>query len=86
MPPVVNDKDATRRALAAAQTALGIGKAMTEFLLSTAGDDFAMLGQEVPCAYVWLGNGTAIDGTLRHNRRYDVNDDALANSMKFWTH
>lgn len=85
MPPVVNDKDATRRALAAAQAALGIDKVMTEFPPSTAGDDFAMFSQEVPGAYVWLGNGPAVDGALHHNSRYDFNDDALASGVRFWT-
>ena len=85
MPPVVNDRDATRRALAAAQAALGIDKVMTEFPPSTAGDDFAMFSQEVPGAYVWLGNGPAVDGALHHNSRYDFNDDALASGVKFWT-
>lgn len=85
MPPVVNDRDATRRALAAAQAALGVEKVMTEFPPSTAGDDFAMFSQEVPGAYVWLGNGPAVDGALHHNSRYDFNDDALASGVKFWT-
>ena len=85
MPPVVNDRDATRRALAAAQAALGIDKVMTEFPPSTAGDDFAMFSQEVPGAYVWLGNGPAVDGALHHNSRYDFNDDALASGVRFWT-
>ena len=85
MPPVVNDRDATRRALAAAQAALGVDKVMTEFPPSTAGDDFAMFSQEVPGAYVWLGNGPAVDGALHHNSRYDFNDDALASGVRFWT-
>jgi metal-dependent amidase/aminoacylase/carboxypeptidase family protein len=85
MPPVVNDRDTTRRALAAAQAALGIDKVMTEFPPSTAGDDFAMFSQEVPGAYVWLGNGPAVDGALHHNSHYDFNDDALASGVKFWT-
>lgn len=85
MPPVVNDRDTTRRALAAAQAALGVDKVMTEFPPSTAGDDFAMFSQEVPGAYVWLGNGPAVDGALHHNSRYDFNDDALASGVRFWT-
>jgi len=85
MPPVVNDRDATRRALAAAQAALGADKVMTEFPPSTAGDDFAMFSQEVPGAYVWLGNGPAEDGALHHNSRYDFNDAAIPAGVRFWT-
>ncbi len=84
MPPVVNDRDATRRALAAAQAALGADKVMTEFPPSTAGDDFAMFSQEVPGAYVWLGNGPAEDGALHHNSRYDFNDAAIPAGVRFW--
>ncbi|PWK76323.1 M20 aminoacylase family protein [Aminobacter sp. AP02] len=85
MPPVVNDRDATRRALAAAQAALGTDKVKTQFPPSTAGDDFAMFSQEVPGAYVWLGNGPAVDGALHHNSHYDFNDAAIATGVKFWT-
>ena len=85
MPPVVNDADAAARALLAAQTVLGTHKVRTSFAPSTAGDDFAMFGSEVPGAYVWLGNGPAVDGALHHNSRYDFNDDAIPAGVDFWT-
>ncbi|WP_068304223.1 M20 aminoacylase family protein [Pararhodobacter sp. CCB-MM2] len=83
VPPVINDKDATARALAAAQIALP--KVRTAFPPSTAGDDFAVFSQEVPGCYVWLGNGPARDGALHHNTRYDFNDAAIAPGVAFWT-
>ncbi len=85
MPPVVNHPDATRQALAAARTALGHDNVLTVFPPSTAGDDFAFFGAEAPGAYVWLGNGPAVDGALHHNSRYDFNDEALAAGVAFWT-
>lgn len=85
MPPVINDVDATRRALAAAQAALGGTRVLTKFPPSTAGDDFAFFSAEVPGAYVWLGNGPARDGALHHNSRYDFNDAALSSGIAFWT-
>lgn len=85
MPPVVNDRDATARALAAARAALGSDKVMTEFPPSTAGDDFAMFGERVPGCYVWLGNGPAVDGALHHNSHYDFNDAAIATGVRYWT-
>ncbi|WP_375450383.1 M20 aminoacylase family protein [uncultured Devosia sp.] len=84
IPPVVNDADAARRALAAAQAATGQA-VITDFPPSTAGDDFAFLGAAVPGAYVWLGNGPAVDGALHHNSRYDFNDDAIVTGARFWT-
>jgi hippurate hydrolase len=84
IPPVVNNADATARALKAAQAASGRPVVM-DFPPSTAGDDFAYFGQEVPGCYVWLGNGPAVDGALHHNSRYDFNDDAIATGARYWT-
>ncbi|MBN8243832.1 amidohydrolase [Nitratireductor aquimarinus] len=84
IPPVVNNADATARALAAAQAVCG-DKVRTDFPPSTAGDDFAFFSQDVPGAYVWLGNGPAVDGALHHNTAYDFNDGAIGTGVKFWT-
>lgn len=85
IPPVVNDPDATARALAAAQAALGPARIRTAFPPSTAGDDFAFFSQSVPGCYVWLGNGPAVDGALHHNTGYDFNDAAILPGIAFWT-
>jgi amidohydrolase len=85
IPPVVNDADAASRALKAARGALGESRVLTSFPPSTAGDDFAFFSAEVPGAYVWLGNGPAVDGALHHNSRYDFNDAAIASGVAFWT-
>ncbi|MFD0982757.1 M20 aminoacylase family protein [Tropicimonas aquimaris] len=83
IPPVVNDVGATAVALAAAQ-AVSRGGVRTDFPPSTAGDDFAFFGEAVPGAYVWLGNGPAVDGALHHNTGYDFNDSAIATGVAFW--
>jgi hippurate hydrolase len=84
IPPVVNDPDATTRALAAATATFG-DKVLTRFPPSTAGDDFSFLAQNAPGCYVWLGNGPAVDGALHHNTAYDFNDEAIASGVRFWT-
>ncbi|MDV3251276.1 amidohydrolase [Devosia sp. BK] len=84
IPPVVNHPDATQRALRAAAAATG-RPVVTDFPPSTAGDDFAFFSAEVPGAYVWLGNGPAVDGALHHNSRYDFNDEAILTGARFWT-
>jgi amidohydrolase len=84
IPPVVNDADATARALKAAGTVFG-DKLRTAFPPSTAGDDFAYFAGEAPGCYVWLGNGPAVDGALHHNTAYDFNDDAIGPGVAFWT-
>jgi len=84
IPPVVNDADAAARALEAARAATG-RPVVTDFPPSTAGDDFAFFGGAVPGAYVWLGNGPAVDGALHHNSRYDFNDEAILTGARYWT-
>ncbi|WP_162559511.1 M20 aminoacylase family protein [Microvirga sp. 17 mud 1-3] len=83
IPPVVNDADAAARALRAARAVCG-EKVVTSFPPSTAGDDFAFFAGSVPGAYVWLGNGPAIDGALHHNTAYDFNDEAIPTGVAFW--
>ena len=84
IPPVVNDPDATARALTAAHAAFG-DRVLTRFPPSTAGDDFAFFAAEAPGCYVWLGNGPARDGALHHNTGYDFNDAALASGVTYWS-
>ncbi|MFS8115003.1 M20 family metallopeptidase [Rhizobium jaguaris] len=84
IPPVVNDPDATARALKAAASVFG-EKVLTRFPPSTAGDDFAFFAQNAPGCYVWLGNGPAVGGALHHNTAYDFNDDAIVSGVAFWT-
>ncbi len=83
IPPVINHADVTARALKAARAVCG-SKVVTDFEPSTAGDDFAFLSEATPGAYVWLGNGPAIDGALHHNTAYDFNDDAIPTGVAFW--
>ncbi|MGF0539462.1 M20 aminoacylase family protein [Agrobacterium sp. ES01] len=84
IPPVINDPDATARALAVARDVFG-DKVRTSFPPSTAGDDFAFFADKAPGCYVWLGNGPARDGALHHNTAYDFNDDAIGFGVRFWT-
>lgn len=83
-PPVVNHADATRRAQDAAASVFG-DKVRTAFPPSTAGDDFAFLGMEVPGCFAWLGNGPAVEGALHHNTAYDFNDAATPHGVAFWS-
>ncbi|MHA1564058.1 MAG: M20 aminoacylase family protein [Alphaproteobacteria bacterium] len=83
IPPVVNDDDAVARAQKAAKAVCA--KVRTSFPPSTAGDDFAFFSEKVPGAYVWLGNGPAVDGALHHNTGYDFNDAAILTGVRYWT-
>ncbi|MET0743955.1 MAG: M20 aminoacylase family protein [Microvirga sp.] len=83
IPPVVNDPDATARALKAARAVCG-PRVVTDFEPSTAGDDFAFFAEAAPGAFVWLGNGPAVDGALHHNTAYDFNDEAIPAGVAYW--
>jgi len=85
IPPVINHADAAARALRAAIDVVGQSRVITDFPPSTAGDDFAFFGAEVPGAYVWLGNGPATEGALHHNGRYDFCDRAILTGARYWT-
>ena len=41
------------------------------------GEDFALVSQERPGAFVWIGNGPADDGRGLHSSSYDYNDAIL---------
>jgi hippurate hydrolase len=41
------------------------------------GEDFSWFLQEVPGAFVWIGNGPAEGGRELHNAGYDFNDEIL---------
>ncbi len=84
IPPVVNDPDATARALRAAEAVFG-DKVRRRFPPSTAGDDFAFFAGEAPGCYVWLGNGPAVEGALHHNSAYDFNDAAIPAGVAYWS-
>jgi len=84
IPPVINDPDATARALGVSRAVFG-EKVLTQFPPSTAGDDFSFFAEKAPGCYVWLGNGPAVDGALHHNTAYDFNDGAIGPGVRFWT-
>jgi amidohydrolase len=84
IPPVVNASGPTAVALAAAASAIGVDRVITDFPPSTAGDDFADFAACVPGCYVWLGNGPAAAGALHHNSRYDFCDAAIPTGVAYW--
>ena len=82
---MVNDPDATARALEGGARGVRRAASLTRFPPSTAGDDFAFFAARAPGCYVWLGNGPARDGALHHNTAYDFNDAAIASGVAYWS-
>jgi hippurate hydrolase len=47
------------------------------------GEDFAFFLNEVPGAFVWIGNGPGDGGRELHNPAYDFNDTILPVASRF---
>jgi amidohydrolase len=85
-PPLVNAIEQTDHAVRAAKSAVGENHVITSMPPITGGEDFAYMTQAKPGALVFLGNGTAPDGTAHnvHTPSYDFNDDAIPSGIAFW--
>ncbi len=85
-PPLVNQPAHTARAVAAARAVAGDAQVNANQKPSTGAEDFAVMLEKRPGAYVWLGNGFASDGSVRpvHTPNYDFNDDALLFGAEYW--
>jgi amidohydrolase len=84
--PLVNAPDQVDIVASAARSVLGPENVSTDMAPITGGEDFALMLEATPGALVFLGNGTAPDGTVHnvHTPHYDFNDDAIATGVAFW--
>ena len=64
---------------------LGTENVFTDMAPITGGEDFALMLEATPGALVFLGNGTAPDGTIHnvHTPHYDFNDEAIGAGVTF---
>ena len=78
-PLTINTPDQATLAATAATAVLGAGAIRDDFPALTAGEDFAYMLNEVPGAFVLLGQAGDPEGSAvpLHNGRYDFNDDLL---------
>jgi len=83
-PPTINDAAETERAAAAAASVVGGDNVERDPRPSMGAEDFAFMLNEVPGAYVWLGNGGREGGCTLHNPRNDFNDAALPIGASYW--
>ncbi|MAT35487.1 MAG: peptidase M20 [Ponticaulis sp.] len=74
-PPTINTDKEANFAADTARALYGAERVDTSFRPSMASEDFAVMLQEVPGAYIWLGIGE--DAAPLHNPHYDFNDDVL---------
>jgi amidohydrolase len=73
--PVTRNRPAERELAAAAAAA--VTTLRRDLLPAMTGEDFSWFMEEVPGAFVWIGNGSADGGGELHNPQYDFNDAVL---------
>jgi amidohydrolase len=75
-PATINDADCARHVLEASRALFG--SALVPDAPAATSEDFAFMLQQVPGAYVWLGQGSPHHVASLHHPGYDFNDDVLA--------
>ena len=84
-PVLINTEEETGRAIAAAQTVVGVENVRTEFPATMGSEDFAWMLRERPGCYIRVGNGEGEEGgCVVHNPRYDFNDEAALFGASYW--
>jgi hippurate hydrolase len=85
-PPLINAPDQVDVVARAARSVLGTENVFTGLAPIAGGEDFALMLEATPGAFVFLGNGTAPDGTVHnvHTPHYDFNDEAIAAGVALW--
>ncbi len=74
-PATINDAACAHHALDAARALFGKGLLLDAPAATS--EDFSFLLQQVPGAYIWLGQGRGPDSPPLHDPAYDFNDDVL---------
>lgn len=80
MPVTENDSEARELAVAGASLVATVKR---DVLPSMSAEDFSWLLQEVPGAYVWIGNGPADRNRELHTSGYDFNDQILTVTSRY---
>ena len=83
-PATINTPTETEWAAAAADVIVGEGNVDRNATPCMGSEDFAFMLQKRPGCYIWAGNGSADDGRVLHNPRYDFNDDLLPIGASYW--
>ncbi|MDY8108361.1 M20 aminoacylase family protein [Fulvimarina sp. 2208YS6-2-32] len=80
-PPTVNDAAEAAFCADVASEVSGAERVDRAAQPLMAGEDFAYMLEDVPGAYVFVGNG---DSASLHNARYDFSDEAIAFGASYW--
>jgi amidohydrolase len=83
-PPLVNDKDAVKFIADVAEEIVGAENMNREGPFVMASEDFSYMLEQVPGAFINIGNGGGEGGCEVHNPSYDFNDEALTLGSTLW--
>ncbi|WP_206931067.1 M20 aminoacylase family protein [Roseococcus thiosulfatophilus] len=85
-PATVNHDEQTDVAAAAARALVGDAAVNTNNALVTGAEDFALMLEQRPGAFMFIGGGNGPDGTSAnlHTPHFDFNDDIIPLGVAYW--
>ena len=83
-PATINTEQETGWSERVAVDVVGSDNVDRECPPSMGSEDFSFMLQETPGCYVRVGNGSADNGRILHNARYEFNDEALPFGATYW--
>lgn len=84
-PSTINDTVGARLAESAAREIVGADAVQSGLAPSMASEDFSFMLEQVPGAYVWIGNGPSDNGRNLHSPHYQFNDNILPLGAQYFT-
>lgn len=84
VPPVMNDAGAVELAASAASRVVGAERVETSAEPVLASEDFALMLERRPGAFVFIGNGDGEGSCTIHSPSYDFNDEILPIGASYW--
>lgn len=86
-PALVNEAELTEFVADIATQLVGDEKVNRHYKPVLGSEDFAYFLEQIPGAYIFVGNGTGEKGgCMLHNPGYDFNDDVLEKGASYWVH
>ena len=81
-PVLINDADATQRAIRAARAVAHQGEVNEAMTPGLGAEDFAFMLEQRPGAFIMLGNGAT---SALHTPHYDFNDAIIPYGVRYWS-
>lgn len=83
-PPTINHPQQAKKIADTALELFGAERVIHNPSPDTSAEDFAIMLEEKPGAYIWLGNGKHHPDASLHNPHYDFNNEILADGASLW--